>query len=43
MWETKIKRGKYYRRWKPDRVEAFEILVIALAVIFLFYQFVIRG
>lgn len=42
MWEIRNKRGKYYKRWKPSKAEAFYILVIAYAVIFLIVQFV-RG
>ena len=42
MWEIRKKKGKYVQRWKPSKVEVFELLVIASAIIYLIYQF-IRG
>ena len=42
MWEIRNKRGKYYKRWKPSKAEAFYISVIAFAVIYLIFQ-VVRG
>ena len=42
MWEIREKKGKYFQRWKPSKAEAFEIFIIAIAVIFLIIQFV-RG
>ena len=42
MWEIRSRKGKFYKRWKPSKAEAFYISVIAFAVIFLFIQFV-RG
>lgn len=42
MWEIRNKRGKFYKRWKPSKAEAFYISVIAFAVIYLLFQ-VVRG
>ena len=42
MWEIRSRKGKYYKRWKPNKAEAFEIFIIAFAFIFLIIQFV-RG
>ena len=42
MWEIRSRKGKYYKRWKPSKAEAFYISVIAFAIIYLIIQLV-RG
>jgi hypothetical protein len=44
MWgNIRERKGKYYKKFKPCGVDLVTGLVIAITIIFLIYQFVIRG